>query len=60
MLISLLVTLLIVAVIVYVIKIILDLLPLPAPAKTIVYIIFALIVIVYLLNLFGIAPLALK
>jgi len=58
--ISLLITLLIVAVIVYVVKIILDLLPLPVPAKTIVYIIFALIVVVYLLNMFGIYSTPLK
>lgn len=51
---SLLITLFIAAVVIYVVKLILDMLPLPAPAKTIVYIIFALIVIVYLLDLFGI------
>ncbi len=58
--ISTLITLLVVAVIVYVVKLILDELPLPAPAKTIVYIIFALIVVLYLLNMFGIYSTHLK
>ncbi len=58
--ITLLITLLVVAVIVYVVKLILDMLPLPAPAKTTVYIIFALIVILYLLNMFGIYHSSLK
>lgn len=60
MLISLLVTLLVVAVLVYVVQLIIGMLNLPAPAKTILYIIVALIVIVYLLNLFGVTALALK
>jgi predicted membrane channel-forming protein YqfA (hemolysin III family) len=58
--ITLLVTLLVVAVIVYIVKLILDMLPLPSPAKTIVYIIFALIVILYLLNFFGLYSTPLK
>ncbi len=58
--ITLLITLLVVAVVVYVVKLILDMLPLPSPAKTIVYIIFALIVILYLLNMFHIYSTPLK
>jgi hypothetical protein len=50
--ISLLITLLVVCVIAYVVKIILDMLNLPPPIKTILYLIFALVVIVYLVNLF--------
>lgn len=58
--ISILISLLILCVVVYVIKLILDMLPLPSPAKTIVYIVFSLIVILYLLNMFGIYHVALK
>jgi hypothetical protein len=51
---SLLFTLLIVAVIVYVVYLIVGMINLPAPIKTIVYLIMGVIVLVYLASLFGI------
>lgn len=58
--ISILITLLVLAVIAYVVYLVIEMLPFPQPLKTIVYIIFSLIVILYLLNFFGIYHSALK
>lgn len=51
--IEMLVGLLVLALIVYVVHVIIGMLNLPAQAKTIVYIIVAIIVLLYLLNFFG-------
>lgn len=51
--ISVLVTLLIAATIVYAVYLIVGMIALPAPLKNIVYIIVGLIILLYLLNYFG-------
>ena len=52
--ISLLVSLLVVALVVYVVKLIIDVIPLPQPVKTIALIIVGIIALVYILSLFGV------
>jgi len=51
-LISFLVALFILAIIIYVVKLVLDMIPLPSPAKTIAYLILGLLAFVFLLSLF--------
>lgn len=50
---NLLITLLVVVVVVYLIQMILGMLSLPEPIGKIVYIIFALMVVIYLLRMFN-------
>lgn len=57
-LLSFLVALFILAIIIYVVKLVLDMIPIPDPAKTIAYIILGLIALLFLLNLFSGVPLA--
>lgn len=54
MLISLLLALLIIAVIIYVVNLVIGMLALPAPIKTIALIVIALIGLFYILNLLGV------
>lgn len=54
-LINVLVYLLILAIVIYVVKLVLDMIPLPAPAKTIVWLILGLVFLVALLHVLGIA-----
>jgi hypothetical protein len=51
--ISLLITLLVILVIVYIVHLIIEALGVPEPFRRIAYIILALVVIIYLLRLFG-------
>lgn len=57
-LLSFLVALFILAIIIYVVKLILDMIPIPDPAKTIAYIILGLIALIFLLGLFQGVPVA--
>lgn len=57
-LLSFLVALFILAIIIYVVKLILDMIPIPDPAKTIAYIILGLIALIILLGLFQGVPVA--
>lgn len=50
---EILITLLVVAVIIYVLYLILGMVNLPAPIKNIVYIVVALIILLWLLDFFG-------
>lgn len=52
-LLSFLVALFILAIIIYVVKLILDMIPLPDPAKTIAYIILGLIALIFLISVFS-------
>lgn len=51
-LLSFLVALFVLAIIIYVVKLVLDMIVLPPPAKTIAYMILGLIALIFLINLF--------
>jgi hypothetical protein len=51
--ISMIVTLLLLGVLIYVVQLIVSMLALPSQVKTIVYIIIGVLVLLYLLNMFG-------
>lgn len=54
-LINILISLLILAIVIYVVKLVLDMIPLPPPAKTIVWLILGLVFLIALLHVIGIA-----
>jgi len=57
-LISFLVLLFVLAIVVYVVKLILDMIPLPDPAKTIAYILLGLLALMFLFSTFAGIPLS--
>ena len=57
-LLTLLVALFVLAIVIYVVKLILDMLTLPDPAKTIAYLILGLLGLIFLINLFSGVPLS--
>lgn len=57
-LLSFLVAIFILAIVIYVVKLVLDMIPLPEPAKLIAYLILGLIALIFLISLFSSMPFA--